>query len=82
VPPVQAVLQSPQWLSSVVRSEHDAVHRFGAVAGQPVMHPAPPPSIGPQTGVVPLHVFWHDPQFPWDERSTSHPSLGLVEQWA
>jgi hypothetical protein len=81
VPPVQTVAQPPQWLSSVMKSAHDPEHSFGALAGQPKTQSGPA-SVGPHTGSAPLHVLWQAPQFPWLERSTSHPSDGVVEQWA
>jgi hypothetical protein len=81
VPPAQTLPQVPQWLSSDDRSEHEPEHKSGVVEGQPERHPNAFPT-GPQMGALPVHVVVHEPHVDVEERSVSHPSPGLAEQWA
>jgi hypothetical protein len=80
VPPVQTVVQLPQWLLSVIRLAHVAPHR-SVPFGQPELHAKLPVPVPAQTGVFPLHEVVQLPQWSDALSGVSQPP-GLLEQCA
>ncbi len=68
----QAVAHDPQWVESVITLVHVPV-QFVWSAPQLLAHPLTPASDGAHSGVIPLHITPHPPQFDGDESAVPHP---------
>jgi hypothetical protein len=86
MPPLQAVMQSPQWPSSELRFEHElpqSVVPEGQPLAQAYVLPASPVAAA-HTGVPEFasQAVLHPPQWVASLRSVSQTSPGLLEQCA